>query len=291
MNVKNAMIGFILNLLASGVWQYFSDKKVDPIIVGSAIIWVLLLLDSGRKDPTDSFLTKLWQKLVPPETVKFAPNMQYGSDIRWNGGTNRAGGPPPMQVFGTLYATNMTDQNVLILGAYLVRPRTKGTEIEVSTRAPDSDMFGEFPILPNCTTQVHVHFWICPSIRKEGESFKGKFVFTDQFDRKHKVKVTVKARSLAELIISTRLRSKFLSELNSNILPRVIREKLSRKGESLSHQLVISAQDDRWEIKDREKPDLIYTAKIEDKRVYLYKLYVPPPRQVPTVAHNRWIDR
>ena len=290
MNVKNAMIGFILNLLASGVWQYFSDKKVDPIIVGSAIIWVLLLLDSGRKDPTGSFLTKLWQILVPPKTVKFVSNVNYGNESSWNDA--KVNGQSAMQVRSKLSATNITDEGVLILGAYLVKPRTKGTRVDVSTRAHDSNMFGEFPILPRCKTEISVHYWICPPIRKEGESFKGKFVFVDQFDNKHKVWVTFEARSrVGELVIATRLRLKFQDDLNSKILPRAIRKKLSKKGESLSHKLIISVKGDGWEVKDPEKPDWIYTARIEDKKLYLYKRYIPPPRQVPTVAHNRWIDR
>ena len=284
MSVKNAMIGFILNLLASGVWQYFSDKKVNPIIVGSAIIWVLLLLDSGRKDPTDSFLTKLWQKLVPRKTVKFIPDMKYGCEGSWNnGGIN---GEPAMQVRGQWYATNLTNENVRILRAYLVSPRT---EIIVSTQAPDSKMFGEFPILPRCTTEVFVHFWVQPPIRKEGESFIGQIIFIDQFNNKHKVKVTFESRHReGKLVLSVRSIRKYQDELNRKLLPKALTKKLKRKGELLSHNFKISVQDARWEIKDLEKPDWIYTLKIEGNKLNLYKRFIPPPRQKPAVAPYKW---
>lgn len=82
-----------------------------------------------------------------------------------------------------------------------------------------------------------------------------------------------------ELILSIRPNLRYQNELNSELLPKAIRKKLKRKGESLSYNLNISVQDTKWEIKDPEKSRLIYTAKIEDKKLNLYKHFIPPPRQ------------
>ena len=278
MSVKNAIIGILINLLAAGVWHYLSEKKVNPVVVVSAVIWGLLFLIFGREDSTDSFVTKLWQKLVPRKTVKFISKMTYGYEGDWDKGEVR--GEPAMHVHSKWYATNVTDESVWILRAYLVKPRTE--EAMVLTQSPESNMFGKFPILPGGPSEVSVNFWIQPPIRKEGESFKGQIVFIDQFNNKHKVKATFESHSQeGELILSIRPNLRYQNELNSKLLPKAIRKKLKRKGESLSYNLDISVQDTKWEIKDPEKSRLIYTAKIEDRKLNLYKRFIPPPRQKP----------
>ena len=270
MSVKNAIIGIVINLLAAGVWHYVLEKKVNLVVVISAVIWALLFLRFGREDSTDSFLTKLWQKLVPRKTVKFIPDMTYGYEGRWNNG--KVDGEPAMQVRSKWHATNVTDENVWILRAYLVKSRT---EAMVLTQDSEGDMFDKFPILPRGTSEVIVHLWIQPPIRKEGENFKGKIVFIDQFNNKHKVKVTFVSRSQeGKLILSVRSSLRYQNELNSKLLPKAIRKKLKRKGELLSHNLNISVQDAKWEIKDPEKSRLIYTAKIEDNKLNLYKCFI-----------------
>ena len=205
---------------------------------------------------------------IPRKTVQFISKMTGGYEGHWGKGEVR--GEPAMHVHSEWYATNVTDENVWILRAYLVKPRT------------ESDMFGKFPILPGCPSEVSVDFWIQPPIRKEGESFKGQIVFIDQFNNKHKVKATFESHSQeGELILSIRPNLRYQNELNSKLLPKAIRKKLKRKGESLSYNLNISVQDTKWEIKDPEKSHLIYTAKIEDNKLNLYKRFIPPSRQRP----------
>ena len=192
MSVKNVIIGILINLLAAGVWHYLSEKKVNPVVVVSAVIWGLLFLRFGREDSTDSFVTKLWRKLVPRKTVKFIPDMTYGYASRWS--KREVRGEPAMHVVSRWYTTNVTDRTVLILRVYLVKPRTEARVI--LSRAPRSDnRFGKFPMLPGTPTEVTVDFWIQPPIRKEGESFKGKIAFIDQFNNKHKIKATFESHS------------------------------------------------------------------------------------------------
>ena len=196
MSLKNAMIGFILNLLASGGWQYLSDEKVNPIIVGSAIIWVFLLLNYGREDSTDSFLTKLWRKVVPRKIIEFIPYTDHGRfNNYWNSGEYN--GKLAMQVQGEWYATNRTDESMRLLRAYLVKPRTEGsvcTEGSFLRIYRDEETFGNYSISPGECDRVRVTLWIQPPICEEGEDFIGKIVFIDQFNKKHKVKATFESR-------------------------------------------------------------------------------------------------
>ena len=214
---------------------------------------------------------------VPRKTVQFIPKITGGYVSRWGNGEVR--GELAMQVNSKWNATNLTDEEIRILRAYLVKPRTKAM---VLTQAPERDMFGRFPILPRDTVEVSVMLWIQPPIRKEGESFKGKIVFIDQFDNKHRVQVTFESRNReGELILSVGLNLRCQNGLNNKYLPKEIRKKLKKKGELLSHNLNIDVQDAKWVIKDLEKPRLVYTAKIEDRKLNLYKRFIPPPRQRP----------
>ena len=269
------ILGLFLNLLTNAVWHYLPDEKV--YIATSVMVFVCILyLIRG-------FLAKFWQKLIenkfriPRKTVQFIPKITGGYEGRWNNG--EVDGEPAMQVNSKWNATNLTDENVWILRAYLLKPRT---EAMVLTQDPEGDMFDRFPILPRCPTEVIIHLWIQPPICKEGESFKGKIVFIDQFDNKHKVQVTFESRNReGELILSVGLNLRCQNGLNNKYLPKEIRKELKRKGELLSHNLNIDVQDAKWVIKDLEKPRLVYTAKIEDKKLNLYKRFIPPPRQRP----------
>ena len=191
MSLKNAIIGFILNLLASGGWQYLSDEKVNPIIVGSAIIWVFLLLNYGREDSTDSFLTKLWRKLVPRRTFQFIPyTTRWGFENFWT--YEMFDDEYVMQIQGEWHVTNLTDESIRILRAYLVKPSVEGW---VCTYDRNADAFGAYSISPGRVTRVKVTLKIHPHFCEEGRDYKGKIVFIDQFNNKHKIKATFEFRS------------------------------------------------------------------------------------------------
>ena len=185
------ILGLFLNLLANMVWNYLPDRKVYPYtyVVATIVIIVVCILHIifGREDSGKGFLTKLWKKLGSRETIEFVPNTTHGYEAYWRNGKSH--GKPAMSIHSEWYGTNLTDGSVRILRAYLVKPKVEADMI--CTQRPYSDEFSnEFPILPGDTSRLCVDFWIQPPIRKEGETFKGKIVFIDQFNNKHRIKVT-----------------------------------------------------------------------------------------------------
>ena len=95
-----------------------------------------------------------------------------------------------MQIHSKWHATNLTDESIQILGAYLVKPRNK---VMISVLDSYSNEFSEHIILlPGYPTEIIMDLCIQPPICEEGENFKGKIVFIDQFNKKHKVKATFK---------------------------------------------------------------------------------------------------
>ena len=208
----------------------------------------------------------------------FVPNTTYEIDQHWHNAELR--GAPAMSIHSKWYATNLTNEPMWLLAAYLENPRTEA--MMLLTKSPESDLFDKFPILPGVPGEVIVDLCIQPVVCKHGQSFTGKIVFVNQFNKKHKVKATFKPpmQEEGELIVSVRSSVKYQDRLNNRILPNAIGKKLKRKKVSLSNNLSISGQAPTWIIKDPETPRLVYTAKIEGKKLNLYKRFKPPRRQV-----------
>jgi hypothetical protein len=118
---------------------------------------------------------------VPRETVRILPQVH---GCRWNMGS--VSGVPAMQINGRWYATNITGDPVLLLGARLVSPATEAHFVIV--RHSEGDIFGDFPILPRATTEVSTLFWVIPLRRREGEDFVSNVLFLDQYGNRHKIK-------------------------------------------------------------------------------------------------------
>lgn len=93
-----------------------------------------------------------------------------------------------MQVVGRWHVTNITGDNVRLLGARILKPKTEG---HVLTRHPHENIFGSYPILPGETTEVDSDFWVIPPMRKEGEDLKVSVVLIDQYGNEHKIKNVV----------------------------------------------------------------------------------------------------
>ena len=229
--------------------------------------------------------TKCRQKFVPRKTMIFVPNTPDEIHQHWHNVELR--GEPAMSIHSTWYATNLTNEPMWLLTAYLEKPRTDA--MMLLTKSPESDLFDRFPILPRVPGEVIVDLCIQPVVCKHGESFKGKIVFIDHYNKKHKIRAIFKPPIYeeGELIFGIRLRQKYQDELNNKILPNAIRKKLKSQGISLSHNLKIYVQATKWLIKDSDRPRVVYTAKIEDKNLNLYKLFKPPRRQV-RAAPTTW---
>ena len=136
-----------------------------------------------------SFLLKLlhfvtrFKPKVPRETIRVLPQIQ---GCWWGNGS--VSGKPAMQVVGKWHVTNITGDNVLLLGVKTLKPRTEG---HVFTRHPRENIYGSYPILPGETTEVSSDFWIVPPMRKEGEDLKTTVVLIDQYGNEHKIKNVV----------------------------------------------------------------------------------------------------
>ena len=144
-----------------------------------AAIWVALKYGRGCLVKTWRFFTR-FQPKVPRETIRVLPQLRAQW---WSMGT--LDGKPAMHIVGDWFVTNITGENIRILGTRLISPRVEGM---VDVKQSDRNIFGGYPIFPRVTTEIRADFWIQPPIRKEGEDFKMGLVLIDQFKNEHKVK-------------------------------------------------------------------------------------------------------
>lgn len=116
------------------------------------------------------------------EDIRIVPWQRGGSAAWWHMGEME--NKPAMQVVSYWYVTNLSDQPLLLLNSEI-----KHAAISMlSVQHPENDVFGEYPILPKCTSEVIIDFWIQPPRCKEGKDYKTDIVVTDQLSRKHKIK-------------------------------------------------------------------------------------------------------
>ncbi len=128
------------------------------------------------------FVTRYKPK-VPRQTIRILPQIH---GCWWGNGS--VAGKPAMQVVGQWHVTNITGDNVRLLGAKILKPLTEG---HVITRHPDENIFGSYLILPGETTEVHSDFWVIPPTCKEGKDFKTSVILIDQYGNEHKIKNVV----------------------------------------------------------------------------------------------------
>lgn len=93
------------------------------------------------------------------------------------------GNEPTMQVVSSWHVTNITNNQLFILGARIVKPRTDG---HVFVEHPETRIFGSYPILPGDTSEVSADFWIQPPVKEKGQPFKARIVLIDQYGNEHK---------------------------------------------------------------------------------------------------------
>lgn len=134
-------------------------------------------------------LRKVWHFLtrhrpkVPRETIRILPNL---SRTWWHMGS--LNGSPAMQVSSGFYVSNITDKDIYILGTRIVRPRKARKHGSVLVRHPEQNIYGNYPIIPEATTEVSASFSIHPAVRKYGEDFKASVVLIDQYTNEHEIK-------------------------------------------------------------------------------------------------------
>ena len=134
-------------------------------------------------------LTKAWHFIsrskprVPRETIRVVPKIRA---CHWSIGT--VDREPAMFVAGNFYVTNIINVPVSLLLARLSKPRI---DEMVSTKHPNNDIFGSYPIMANGTTEAMFHFWITPPVCKIGENFIATVSLIDQYGNEHKVRNVV----------------------------------------------------------------------------------------------------
>jgi hypothetical protein len=69
-----------------------------------------------------------------------------------------------------------------------VRPRKARTDGEVYVIDPQTNLADDGMLAPRSSAEIITQFFVHPPVCKEGEGFKAKIVFTDQFGNKHKTK-------------------------------------------------------------------------------------------------------
>src|SRR6266536_2473304 len=108
------------------------------------------------------------------------------SDQRWH--TASVGDRPAMQIISEWRVTNIAKEAIHMHRAHIVRPRKARTDGEVFVIDPRTNCAGDWMLAPRSTAQVLTQFFVHPPVCKEGEDFKAKIVFTDQFGNEHKTK-------------------------------------------------------------------------------------------------------
>lgn len=140
-----------------------------------------------------AILVKLLDKLtfkrndtLPKQTLKLVlqPHGAW-----WHMGAAGAEGKPAMQIVCDWHATNITSEKIIVTTAFIKRPRT---EVAIPlVRHPHENIFGNYPIMPNSTSDLSLDFWIQAPVCKEGMPFKAMILVKDQFDNEHKIKDVV----------------------------------------------------------------------------------------------------
>ncbi len=126
------------------------------------------------------WLHSIFKLPYPKKTIKI---INRDNSNWWSEGTK--GNKPAMQVVGDWYLTNITDNEVLICRVEVNKPKTIGN---IFVKHPKNDIYGNYVILPHCTTDARTDFWIQPLIREKGETYKTSVIFTDQFGNRYNVK-------------------------------------------------------------------------------------------------------
>ena len=93
-----------------------------------------------------------------------------------------------MQIVSEWHVTNMGKKAIHIYRARIVWPRQARADGEVYVRDPRTNLADDGMLAPRSSVEVLTQFFVHPPVCQEGEDFKAKIVFTDQFGNKHKTK-------------------------------------------------------------------------------------------------------
>jgi hypothetical protein len=159
--------------------------------IGTLIVAILIVLAWG----CDWTLPcRIWHWLkrprlrIPRQTLSIYPIRRYPlmSDQRWH--IAFVGDQLAMQIVSLWQVTNLAKEAIHIHRARIVRPRKARTDGEAFVIDPQTSCVGDWFLAPQSTAQALTRFFVHPPVCQEGEDFKAKIVFTDQFANAHKTK-------------------------------------------------------------------------------------------------------
>lgn len=158
-----------------GFWEIMKGLAALVAVIGG----IIAATKAGRR-----WIIQRWQSLtrykpkLPKETIRAIPKER---SAWWSLGSVR--GKPAMQVVSDWFVTNISNQDVLICGVRIRKPKTNGS---ILVRHPDQNLFGSYLIPPNFTTDARIDFWIQPPVRQEGEELVVTFELKDQLGNVHR---------------------------------------------------------------------------------------------------------
>jgi len=94
-------------------------------------------------------------------------------------------GKPAMQVVAVYIVTNITEYNLRLTTAELQISKTIG---RVITKDSNSVYYGEYPLPPGYSSEMHLEFWVIPPFKNAGDEFTSNIIINDQFGNKYKIK-------------------------------------------------------------------------------------------------------
>lgn len=122
---------------------------------------------------------------LPRETLRIVvqPHSAF-----WSIGTKKTGGRKKkvMHVGCDLYLTNIARGDVLVTATYMKKPRSESSVPMV--RAPKSQYYGRYPILPGATTEGTFSYFLNEVVCKKGQELIGDISVIDQLGNEHVVK-------------------------------------------------------------------------------------------------------
>jgi hypothetical protein len=108
------------------------------------------------------------------------------SDQRWR--VASIGDQATMQIVSAWQVTNMTKKAIHIHRVRIVRPRKARTDGEVYVIDPRTNLAGDWMLAPRSLAEIMTQFFVRPPVCQEGEDFKAKLLFIDEFGNEHKTK-------------------------------------------------------------------------------------------------------
>ena len=178
----------VLGGIISQANRYLGDFCSSQRIFPPQIIEVLLFYRRAPHVPTVDDRPKRYRPRIPRKTLSIWPMRRYPlmSDQRWR--TASVGNQPVMQIVSEWQVTNLAKTAIHIHRARIMQPRKARTDGEVSMIDPHTNLADDVMLAPRSSAEVLTQFFVQPPVCQEGEDFKAKIVFTDQFGNKHKTK-------------------------------------------------------------------------------------------------------